>query len=157
AVKTRQKARVALAGPPGSGKTWTALSWAQVLAGGAGSDDGGDERARVGVVDTERRSARLYARRFGFDVFEFDPPYTAPRLVEVLGAAPGDGYGVVVIDSLSPFWDGEGGVLDTVDHATARARGNSSLGWRHATPLQRQLVDAMAEVDAHVIVTLRTR
>ena len=48
-------------------------------------------------------------------------------------------------------------MLDTVDDATARARGNSSAGWKQATPLQRQLVDAITGVDAHVIVTLRTR
>src|SRR5438552_12827396 len=155
AVKTRQKARVALAGPPGSGKTWIALAWAERLA--AGVDGRGDGRAQVGVVDTERRSAGLYAKHFVFDTFAFDPPFTVARLVEVMSAAEAEGYAVVVIDSLSQFWDGEGGVLDTVDDATARARGNSSAGWKQATPLQRRLVDAITGVDAHVIVTLRTR
>ena len=48
AVKTDAKLRLALAGPPGSGKTFTALSLAHALADGQG----------VAVIDTEHGSVR---------------------------------------------------------------------------------------------------
>jgi len=58
ATKHVIKSRLALDGPVGSGKTYTALLTARALAGSDG---------RVAVIDTERRSASLYADRFAFD------------------------------------------------------------------------------------------
>lgn len=147
AIKAQLKARVAFDGPTGSGKTWTALSWATVLAG----DDG-----KIAFVDTERDSAKLYANHFKFDVLRFDPPYEVPRLIDLLRTAESLGYTVVVVDSLSHFWEGEGGVLDEVDAAGARA-GSSFAGWKHGTPLQRHMVDTFLALDCHVIVCMRSK
>lgn len=148
AVKAQLKARVAFCGPTGSGKTWTALKWAAVLAG---------EDGRVAFIDTERDSAKLYANHFDFDVLRFDPPYEVARLVELLHTAEQLGYAVVVVDSLSHFWEGEGGVLDEVDAAGARSGGNSFAGWKHGTPLQRHMVDTFLAVECHVIVCMRSK
>lgn len=156
AVKAQLKARVALDGPTGSGKTWTALRWAQVLAG----DDyerNEDGRAGIAFIDTERRSARLYAPHFVFDVLEFGKPYEVPKLIEALRAAEKAGYAVAVIDSWSHFWEGEGGVLDVVDAAAQRSGGNSFAGWKTGTPLQRNMVDEILDLDLHVIVTMRSK
>lgn len=147
AEKSQLRARVALAGPTGSGKTWTALEWATVFA------DGGT----VAVIDTERDSARLYADRFHFDVARFAPPYDVHRLVSMLREAEQARYAVVVVDSLSHFWEGEGGVLDEVDAAGQRAKGNTFAGWKHGTPLQRHMVDTFLALDMHVIVTMRSK
>lgn len=147
AIKSQLKARVAFDGPTGSGKTWTALGWASMLKG-----DG-----RVAFIDTERDSAKLYANHFDFDVLRFDPPYEVPRLIEVLRMAEEHGYEVVVVDSLSHFWEGEGGLLDEVDAAGARAGGNSFAGWKHGTPLQRHMVDTFLALDMHVIVCMRSK
>lgn len=148
AVKEQLKARVALDGPTGSGKTWTALSMATVLA----------EGGKIALIDTERQSSKLYANRFAFDVAIFEPPYEVPKLLESLRAAEAAGYAVIVIDSLSHFWEGEGGVLDEVDAAAARSGGgNTFAGWKHGTPLQRNMVDTILGLDAHVIVTMRSK
>src|SRR5690606_36137828 len=63
ATKHVIKSRLALDGPVGSGKTYTALLTARALAGSDG---------RVAVIDTERRSASLYADRFAFDTLALD-------------------------------------------------------------------------------------
>jgi signal recognition particle GTPase len=89
ATKRAVKARVALDGPTGSGKTWTALTWAKVLG------------KRTALVDTERGSASLYSDHFDFDVLEMTPPYEPKRLIEALNAAEADGYDVVIVDRLS--------------------------------------------------------
>jgi hypothetical protein len=75
----------------------------------------------------------------------------------MLHAAEAGGYAVIVVDSLSHFWEGEGGVLDEVDAAGKRAGGNSYAGWKHGTPLQRHMVDTFLSLDAHVIVTMRSK
>ena len=147
ATRAQLKARVAFAGPTGSGKTWTALEWATVLAG----------EGRIAYVDTERGSAALYADRFDFDVMAFDPPYDPGRLADILKAAEANAYDVVVVDSLSHFWEGEGGTRDIADAAAARSGGNSFAGWKDATPKLRHLIDVMLGLDAHFIGTMRSK
>lgn len=147
ATKGQSKARIAFTGPSGSGKTYTALQWATVLADGA----------PIAGIDTERGSMRLYADRFTFDVLEMTDPYHPGRLVEALDAAEAAGYGVVVIDSLTHFWSGKGGVLEIVDQAKARYRGNSHAAWQEGTPIQQRMVDRILSFNGHVIVTMRAR
>jgi dsDNA-binding SOS-regulon protein len=146
AVRRGQKARLALAGPSGSGKTWTALEAATVLA------DGGP----VLVADTERGSASLYADHFKFEVVEWTPPFD-PRELAALIAEHGDGYDVIVCDSLSHFWEAEGGTRDIVDAAAARARGNSFAGWKEGTPAQNDMVNAMLNASCHIVATMRSK
>lgn len=138
-------ARIALAGPSGSGKTWTALTIARELSN------------KIAVIDTERGSARKYADEFSFDVLEmnhFDPR----ELVQALAAAGAAGYACVVVDSLSHFWMGTGGMLEQVDNAARRSHaGNSFGGWKEARPMERQMIEALLGYPGHVIVTMRTK
>ncbi len=147
ATKANLRGRVALAGPTGSGKTWTALEWAKTLAG-----DG-----RTALIDTEHGSASLYADRFDFDTVAWQPPYDPTALANTVKQVPGWGYEVLVIDSLSHFWMGEGGTIDVADNAASRFGGNSFAGWKVATPALRHLVDTILAVDCHVIATMRTK
>jgi hypothetical protein len=163
AVKEQLKARVAIDGPTGSGKTWTALQWARILAGKDGA---------VGVVDTENRSAAYYAPSPGdepdrlqwwdppyeFGHMPWQPPYDPRKLAQVIQSA-GDELGddgVLVIDSFTHFWNGEGGTLDVVDAASARS-GNSFTGWKAGTPAQRHLIDTIIHAPFHVICTMRSK
>lgn len=145
ASKASLKARVALCGPTGSGKTWTALEWAHVLG------------SRTALIDTEHGSASLYADHHQFDTLPWAPPYNPTALAETILQVPTWGYDVLVIDSLSHFWMGEGGTIDVADNAASRFGGNSFAGWKVATPALRHLVDTMLAVDCHVIVTMRTK
>jgi hypothetical protein len=163
AVKERLKARVAIDGPTGSGKTWTALQWARILAGPDGP---------IGLIDTENRSAAYYAAAPGAEPVRtnwWDPPYEFghlpkqppydPRELRALVIAAGRELGpdgVLVIDSLTHYWNGEGGTLDVVDNAAARS-GNSFVGWKEGTPAQRGMLDAIIHAECHVIVTMRSK
>lgn len=146
AERRRRKARIALDGPSGSGKTYSALRAAFAFGG------------RVAVIDTEHGSASLYAGEspdgvpWQFDVMELTTfsPDVYQRAVEEAGRA---GYDVLVIDSLSHAWVGEGGALDIVD----RKGGNKFTAWKDVTPMQRRMVDAMLAAPCHVIVTMRTK
>lgn len=139
--------RMALFGPSGSGKSYTALNIACNIK----------PNARVAVIDSERGSARLYAKQFKFDVVEISD-YSPQNYINLLLAAERHGYDVVVVDSLSHAWMGTGGVLDMVDKARAKSTsGNSFTAWKDATPLQNKLVDAILGVRCHVIATLRVK
>lgn len=145
ATKYASRARVALCGPSGSGKTYTALAIATAM------------HDRVAVIDTERGSASKYADLFPFDVLELDS-FSPGNYVQALQDAASEGYGAIIVDSLSHAWFGKDGAIEQVDRAAARdPRGNSFTAWREVTPQQNALVDAMLRVPAHLIVTMRTK
>ena len=146
ATKEAAKARVALDGPSGSGKTWTALLVGTVLAKGES----------VVVIDTERGSASKYSDDFEFDTLQLHS-FEPTTLVEALAAAGAAGYAVVIVDSLSHFWMGKGGMLQQVDNAAKRSGGNSFAGWKDARPMEQQMIDALLAYPGHVIVTMRTK
>lgn len=147
ATKDKAKARIALDGPSGSGKTFTALITATALG------------AKVALIDTERGSASKYAGRSGFRFDTLEMYKHDPRdLVKALAAAGGAGYDVVIVDSLSHFWSGIGGMLEQVDAAAKRGySGNSFAGWKDAAPIERQMIDALVSYPGHVIVTMRVK
>lgn len=147
ASKAEAKARIAVTGPSGSGKTYSSLLWARVLA----------EGGKIAVIDTERDSAKLYADRFDFDSLSMSAPYHPDRLVEALKVAQDEGYACVVIDSLTHFWNGQGGILEIVDQAGAANKGNAFSGWKVATPIQQRMVDAILAFDGHIITTMRSK
>lgn len=147
ATKERSRARVALMGVSGSGKTWTGLALAHGLAAGQ----------PFAVIDTERGSASKYV---GINGVQFDAlqmyRYDPRDLVKALGAAAKAGYAAVLIDSLSHFWKGTDGTLEQVDRAKARFGGNSFGGWKEGTPMQNQMIDALLTYPGHVVATMRS-
>jgi hypothetical protein len=149
ATKQRAKLRMALAGPAGSGKTYSALAVATSLAAAAGG--------RIAVVDTEHGSASKYADQFDFDALELES-FHPQRYIEAIEQAREAGYAVLVLDSLSHAWMGKDGALELVDRAAKRNQaGNSFAAWRDVTPLHNQLVEAMIASELHLIVTLRSK
>jgi hypothetical protein len=141
ATKKRAKARMAITGPAKSGKSFTSLSIAKHLG------------ERIAAIDTERGSLSKYANDVAnFDVVELTS-FAPKKYLEAMRAAAAEGYDVLVIDSLSHAWMGEGGLLDQKD----KAGGNSFNAWRTLTPQHNELVDAILSYPGHVIVTMRVK
>lgn len=145
ASKKTAKLRLALVGPAGSGKTFTALSIGCHM---------GD---RVAVIDTERQSASLYADRFEFDVLELQKP-EPEAYVAALRAAAEQGYGVVIVDSLSHEWQELLERVDTISEGS-KYKGNSFRAWgdKRVHGAHRDLIDAVLTYPGHVIATMRTK
>jgi AAA domain len=147
AERSAAKLRMALVGPSGSGKTMSALKIGQGLG------------ERIAVIDTEHGSASKYAGDVAdFDVMELSS-YHPDRFIEGIQAAAKAGYQVLIIDSLSHAWAGEGGVLSQVDQIAARqqSKGNTFGAWREATPLHNKLINAILAAPMHVICTMRAK
>ena len=155
ATKKDAKARMALLGPTGSGKTFTALEIALGLAGIERMDPRIFDL--IGVIDTEHKSSEKYVDIFGeFAAVHLDN-YDPRRYIEAIEMLARAGYKVIIIDSLSHAWAGKGGALELKDRATAQNGGNSYTAWAKVTPLQNQLIDTIIACPSHVIATMRTK
>ena len=153
ATRKKLKARIALDGPAGSGKTFTALRFAFALAGSSG---------RVAVLDTEHRSASKYVgikpdkseRPFEFAVCELEH-YAPTAYSQVVKEAAQGGFDVLVIDSFTHAWQGKGGALDLVD-AKAGGVGGKFGAWRDVTPMHRDMIETILSSPCHVLATMRS-
>lgn len=144
AERKKLKLKLAITGPSGSGKTYSALRISKGLGG------------KIAVVDTENKSAALYSDRFEFDVLELEPPYTNEKYLTALNDAQKAGYDVLIIDSLTHQWAGEGGLLNKKEQLDARG-GNSYTNWAKMTPEHEKFKSAILHADMHVIGTMRSK
>lgn len=148
AVKEQIDLRAAITGPTGGGKTYTALRMAFALVGPTG---------KVLVIDTERKSARKYATEkpdgfvWNFDVIEL-PDYSPSTYTEAIALGVKAGYDVIVTDSLSHAWEGEGGILEM-----QQKYGGRYQDWAKVNPLHYGLIDAILNAPCHMIVTMRSK
>jgi hypothetical protein len=144
AERKKGKLRLAIAGPAGAGKTYSAL----LIAFGLGG--------KVAMIDTERGSGELYDHLGLYDACTIDAPFEPRKYVEAILGAEELGYGTIIIDSLSHAWSGQGGLLDTQGRIADKT-GNSWSAWRQVTPKHNELVDTMLQSKCHIIATMRSK
>ena len=113
---------------------------------------------KVALIDTENGSASLYSHLGEFDVCEIAPPFTVQKYIEAIKGAEQAGYDVLVVDSLTHAWAGQGGLLEEVDkRAASSSSKNSYAAWRDVTPMHNRLVDTILQSNLHMIVTMRSK
>lgn len=144
----RKKAflKIAITGVSGSGKTYSALQLAQGLGG------------KIAMIDTENGSGELYSSLCDYDVAPMEAPFSPEKYIEYIKEAEKAGYNVLIIDSLSHAWAGEGGVLEFVDKKAMSSNSrNSFTAWKEATPKQNRMVDTILQAKMDVIVCMRSK
>jgi hypothetical protein len=144
AERKQAKLKIGISGPSGSGKTFSAMLIAKGLGG------------RIAVIDTENRSASLYADRFEFDTLELEAPFTTEKYLQAMALAQNEKYDVVIIDSVSHQWAGEGGVLSRKEQVDSRG-GNSFTNWSKFTPEHTKFLNAIVQHGTHLITTVRSK
>jgi len=153
AVRKNSRILAGIAGPTGSGKTYSALRFATGLAGGE----------PFVVIDTERGRALDYADAFRFKHAELDEPFTPERYIEALDAAEALNPPVVVVDSASHEWAGVGGVLDQHEAVLQRMAGSdwkkreamNFAAWVEPKDGDKKYVSRLTRMRCHLIVCLR--
>lgn len=141
--------KVGLSAPSGAGKTYSALLMAYGIC---------EDWDKVAVIDTENGSAELYSHLGGYSVCPIAPPFTPKKYIDTIKLAEESGFKVLIIDSLSHAWSGEGGLLDMQDKATKASKsGNSYTAWREVTPEHNRLVDTILQSKLDIIVTTRAK
>jgi len=158
AVRKQALLRLAISAVSGAGKTRGALRLARgiveyMLEVGlvSGMLDG-----KVGVVDTERNSASLYAEMYPFDRISLVPPYSVKRYLGAAQALANAGKTVIIIDQISHQWAGQGGMLEFVDLLRGRSQ-NEFAAWKEATPEQNEFLEGLLALPAHLICTMRAK
>lgn len=145
AQRKKSKLRLGIAAPSGAGKTYSAL----LLAFGIGG--------KVGVIDTEHGSADLYEDLGEYDIINIEAPYTVQKYRDALTAFEKAGYSVVIMDSLSHAWAGDGGLLDKQGKLADRPGANGYAAWRTITPEHNSLVESILTSPCHIIATMRSK
>lgn len=149
AERKQAKLKIGISAPSGAGKTYSALLMAYGMCG---------DWSKIAVIDTENGSAELYSDFGEYSVCSITPPFTPKKYITAIQDAVNSGFKVLIIDSLSHAWTGEGGLLDMQDKAVKASKsGNSYTAWREVTPEHNRLVDALLQSDIDVIVTTRAK
>lgn len=134
----------------GCGKTFSAL----LLARGIAGPDG-----KIVGVDTESRRMSLYADviKGGFDVIDFDSPFTPARYIEALTAAYALKPAVVVVDSMSHEWEGIGGVCDMAAANEANSNRAGLHNWKTPKFEHQKLVQFLLRSPVPLICCIRAK
>ncbi len=135
--------KLAITGPSGAGKTYSALRLASGIA----------QKGRIALIDTENESAGLYASDFDFDVVSVEPPFSIDKLTQPTVAALEAKYEVLIIDSASHFWNG---ILEFKSQLDKRG-GNSYTNWNEANKNYDLMIRAILFSKIHVIVCMRSK
>ena len=156
AQRAQVKLRIALQAVSGGGKTATSLLLAKGMVAELGRRGKlpAHLECHIGVVDTERDSASLYAHLVDFDTIPVGPPYTVERYLKALTMLERAGYSVIIMDQITHEWTGEGGILAQV----ANARGaNDFAKWNGPSQDHERFIDRILNSPAHVICTMRSK
>jgi hypothetical protein len=145
AVREQLPLLLGLAGGTGSGKTYSALELAKGLAQGK----------RFAVIDTENGRAKTYADAFDFDHGEIKAPFRPQTYTDAILAADAAGYPVVVVDSASHEWYGEGGCLDWHDEIMGTDQRKNITAWIEPKKAHKRMVTRLLQMSAHVILCFR--
>lgn len=94
-----------LAGGTSSGKTYSGMRLAKGMAGGK----------RFAVVDTENGRANFYADQFDFEHGNLFAPFRPDSYIKAIQYYDRLGYPVILVDSMSHEYAGEGGILEWHD------------------------------------------
>ena len=141
---------IGLAGGTGSGKTFSAFE----LATGIAEVMGG----KPAVIDTEARRALHYADRFDFEHGDLQAPFTPARYLEAMEAAAAAGYPVILVDSMSHEYAGDGGILDMQEAEFQRMGGRDSVkmaSWIKPKMEHKAFVQRLLQIRAHLILCFR--
>jgi len=144
--------KMSIYGPPGSGKTFTTLQWAETLAK--------YNKKRVAMVDTERGSdfyaKAIKQRKVHPDAFDFDAFYSR-SLLDVDKAIRGidfNKHGVLIVDSFTHMWEA------AIASYEGKMNSNDAIpmqAWSSIKRPYKALVQFLMDAPAHVFILGRQK
>lgn len=158
ARRAHARLRLGVSSVSGGGKTMGSLRVAKGIIQfllDTGQIEGGFD-GKIALIDSERKSAQLYASVVPFDTIELEPPYSVDRYQQALEAIERAGYAVCIFDQISHAWAGPGGQLEWIDALKAKATNHISP-WSKITPVQQEFYDRMLRSPMHIIATMRAK
>jgi hypothetical protein len=87
---------------------------------------------------------------------EMTPPFENAKYIEAIKSAEKAGYDVLIVDSITHQWAGEGGLLNKKEQMDARG-GNSFANWAKMTPEHEKFKATIQHSKIHLIATVRSK
>lgn len=144
----QSKAVIGIAGISGSGKTYTALKIARGMV---------NNPSEIGFLDTENKRGSLYADILDgkFLIGDLYPPFTPERYSKAIKQFQDAGVKVLVIDSITHEWEGEGGCEDIAN--APLKQGKKMANWIGAKREHKAFMNTLLQSDMDIICCIRAR
>jgi len=144
ATRSGSKVVIGIAGPSGSGKTFTALKIARGMV---------SSPSEIGLLDAENGRGRLYSGILDGQFMHADlyAPFSPSRYRQAIKEFQDSGVKVLVIDSASHEWEGDGGCEEIA------AASPKMPNWKLAKSEHKKYMSALLQSNMHIIVCLRAR
>lgn len=137
------KLRLGISGASGFGKTYSALQLAYGMT---------NNWSKIAVIDTENASASLYSDLGNFNVLNLSAPYTPERYIEAIEVCERAQMEVIIIDSITHEWQGEGGCLQIHEKLGGRFQ-----DWARVKPRHQKFINKILGASCHIITTARRK
>lgn len=144
----QSKAVIGIAGVSGDGKTYTALLVARGMVSKA---------SEIGFLDTENKRGSLYADILDgqFMIGDLYPPFSPTRYAEAIKEFQDSGVKVLVIDSVTHEWEGDGGCDDIAN--LPLQQGKKMANWIGAKREHKKFMNVLLQSDMDIICCIRAR
>lgn len=156
AVREAARLVIALAGLSGGGKTRTAIELAYGMAN--------YDITKVGFLDAENKRGSLYAdclrdhpthpTEETFWIGDLQPPFSPDRYSAAIKQFEAAGVEILIIDSASHEWEGEGGAQDIAENNKSKG---GKLNWAKAKGEHKKFINTLLQSNMHIIVCTRAR
>ncbi|KAF2282434.1 hypothetical protein GH714_044119 [Hevea brasiliensis] len=148
AERSGSRVVIGISGQSGSGKTYSALKLARGMV---------SSPEEIGFLDTENGRGRLYSNILDGKFMHADmyAPFSPARYRQAIEEFQKAGVKVLVIDSGSHEWEGEGGCTDIADQPLLN--GKKMADWKRAKSEHKKFMSALLQSNMHIIVCLRAR
>jgi len=154
-VKKAQSLKIGVLGFNHAGKTLSSLKMARGIAGPNG---------KIIVIDTHNGQSEEYVGHEDvgqFEVIDLRPPFRPLRCLEAVEAAVQHEADVIIFDSASHEWDGDGGVLEFKEEIEAdlikREKGVSVNVWTKPKMQHKRFINHLLGISQHVILCIRLK
>lgn len=152
----RRQVLICLIGESTSGKTYSALMIAWGLARKLATP------SVPFLMDTENGRGEMYDDDpiiGGYNYGELTPPFTPERFIEGIDDAEKAGAKVMVTDTFSHEWEGQGGIIEIAESATTKGgfELNGLVKWSKPKSRHKKLMHYLGRSIIHHILVLRAK
>lgn len=146
----QSKAVIGIAGQSGDGKTYTALLIARGMV---------NKASEIGFLDTENKRGSLYADILDdkFLIGDLYPPFSPSRYAEAIREFQEAGVKVLVIDSVTHEWEGDGGCDDIANAPKSDGTPRKVSNWIGAKREHKKFMNVLLQSNMDIICCIRAR
>lgn len=148
AVRELVFVKVALMGASGSGKTYSALKMATGMSEALEPILG--RKAKIIMLNNEASRGKYYANEFDYSIADIAAPHEPEKYVSAIKQCVKMGFDIIILDSSSHEWEGDGGCL-----AIHSLLGGKYQDWSKVTPRHNKFIQEIADSPIHIIATMR--